>query len=324
MPTFTENSHVDNRRPRSVLPASLLLAAVAFGLTLASESVSDAIRTTVRDGLRPGQHGFEAVVGTIKTGLRDWVGESEEQIADAESDDQEVELRRARIRIALLQEELARAKRIGTSPYRGRSPESPLSADLLQAQVLGEETAQLWRGGLMLNRGHGDGLAESDLVLKDDGTLIAAGNEQGLEPGFPVFAGRCVVGRVRTVGKWTSTVQRVTDADFRGHARLVRRTSTGYVFGAAGVLRGTGGDDCRLTLIPHSEPVEVGDEVYTLSDGGVFPAPLFYGKVTKVVPPSGTPHWEIHVQPAATQAKPRTVQILRKRLKPTRIASSEE
>lgn len=315
MQSIEPQSNLQPRRPRSVLPATLLLGAIAFGLTLASDGVTDALRSTIRDGLRPGQHGWLAAIDTVKSGLRDWVREDDEP-TETESPDTTVELRRAKIRIALLRDDLRRAKRLGTSPYRGLVSDSPMHATLLQARVLGEETAALWRGGLLLNRGRGDGLAESDLVLKDDGTLIAAGKSQELQPGFPVFAGRCVLGRVRTVGKWTSTVERITDADFRGHAQLVRKAGDGFVFGAKGVLRGTGKDDCRLTLIPHSEPVAVGDDVYTLTDGGVFPYPLLYGTVTKVIPPSDDPHWEIHVQPAAAKAKPRSVQILRKRLNP--------
>lgn len=321
MPTFPEQSgSASERRPRSVLPVSLLLAAVAFGLTLASAGVVDAVRSTIRDGLRPGQHGLRALVNSVKSTMRDWLDAEPEKETDksvnvASAVDRAAELRRAKIRLALLEEELQRAKRLGVSPYRDQNAKSPMKIELLQAHVMGEETAALWRGGLLLDRGAGDGLAESDLVLKDDGRLIAAGKRQKLQPGYPVFAGRCVIGRVRTVGKWTSTVEPITAVDFRGHAQIIRKTSEGFVFGASGVIQGTGEDDCRLTLIPPSEPVAVGDEVYTLSDGGVFPVPMYYGRVTKANLPGGATHWEIHVSPATHNARPRTVQVLRKRLK---------
>ena len=148
--------------------------------------------------------------------------------------------------------------------------------DIVTARILGEETARLWRGGLLADRGSRSELKESDLVLQDDAPLADIGKDHRLEQGFPVFAGRTVFGRLQNVGRWSCTIQRVTDADFRGHAQLVRKTGRGFVFGAGGVIVGDGKDRCKLTMIPATEPVSVGDRVYTPSDAG-FPYPMFYG-----------------------------------------------
>jgi len=297
------------------LPAVILAGAAACGLCFMTEPVTLPLRNAVRDALRPGQLWLAEMVEDVKRVARQWGGGDVPSAQGTTETTAENRFRRLQIRNALLHEQLQRRKSLQRSPHRGDKSPPAFSAHLLQARVLGEETSALWRGGFLLDRGQQHGLRERDLVLRDDGLLIDVGEDR-VERGFPVYAGRCVLGRIQQVGRWTSTVHRVTDASFRGRAQLIRRTAGGYVFGATGVMEGTGEGRCRLTLIPPSEPVAVGDDVYTLSDGGVFPVPMFYGKVVQTELPENAAHWKILVKPAAADSRPRSVQILRKRLKP--------
>lgn len=301
---------------------AVVIAVAAIGLSFASDETANVIRSSVRDLLRPAQVWTVDCVAATKIRLRSFVDADDPSISELSTQRGRAEdLRRLQLKNAMLHEHLAQARRFGSSPYRTDSTHSAFTADLVEARVLGVETSTQFRGGYLLGQGANAGLAESDLVLEDGNALIDAGETRRLEPGLPVFAGRCVVGRIKRVGRWTSTVEHVTDKEFRGHAQIVRKTSQGYQFGTTGVITGTGKDHCRLTMVPASQPVAVGDAVYTLSDGGVFPYPMYYGRIVRAEIPTGASHWELDVAPAARSARPRTVQILRKRLNP-RIAAA--
>jgi rod shape-determining protein MreC len=305
---------------KPVLIATLLTGGAAAALIACSSHVAPWIRPSVRDALRPAQNRLDSAVTATKSAIVDWAGD-ERQADDAEQrrsqSTKEIARRQLELANARLREQLQQKEQLGTSPYRGDGATPLVLPDIVTARILGEETARLWRGGLLADRGSRSELRESDLVLQDDAPLADVGADHRLEEGFPVFAGRTVFGRVQNVGRWSCTIQRVTDADFRGHAQLVRKTGRGFVFGAGGVLVGDGNDRCKLTMIPATEPVSIGDRVYTPSDAG-FPYPMFYGTVEKATP--GATQWEITVKPAAGDTQPRTVQILRKRFNPARNA----
>ena len=304
---------------KPVLIATLLTGTAAVALIVFSAHVSPRVRPAVRDLLQPGQRRLESVVTNARSAITEWAGEprSTSDRADAGSPASlEIAQRQLEIINARLREDLQRKEKLGSSPYRSGSTQPLVIPELVTARILGEETARLWRGGLLADRGTRNRLRESDLVLQDDAPLADAGKDNHLEQGFPVFAGRTVFGRVQSVGRWSCTIQRVTDPEFRSHAQLIRKISDGHVFGAGGVIVGTGRGHCRLTMVSSSEPVSVGDGVYTPSDAG-FPFPMFYGTVVKATP--GATQWEIIVKPAATEVRPRTVQILRKRFNPARF-----
>lgn len=303
---------------KPVLIATLLTGGAAAALIACSSHVAPWIRPAVRDALRPAQRKLDSTVTASKAAISEWAGEDRladdtEQRESQSAND--IAHRLLELTNARLHEQLARKEQHGTSPYRGDTATPLVMPDIVSARILGEETARLWRGGLLADRGSRSELKESDLVLQDDAPLADVGTDHRLEQGFSVFAGRTVFGRLQNVGRWSCTIQRVTDADFRGHAQLVRKTSRGFVFGAGGVIVGDGGDRCKLTMIPSTEPVTVGDRVYTPSDAA-FPYPMSYGTVEKATP--GATQWEIIVKPAASNARPRTVQILRKRFNPAR------
>ena len=110
------------------------------------------------------------------------------------------------------------------------------------------------------------------------------------------------------------------DAPERDVVRLAAATPSGAAprLGSEGVLEGTGEPLARVRLIPVTEPVEVGDEVYTGAAAGVLARPLLYGRVVRVERPIGAAHWEIWMEPAV-DGRPERVAVLRIELNPRRV-----
>ncbi|MFQ5731148.1 MAG: rod shape-determining protein MreC [Planctomycetaceae bacterium] len=310
------------QRPHHLVPATLSMTAVAIALLAFSDRVADPIRAQLRDGLCPGLTALDSAVDSIRGAVSEWSGEPTRNGVAKErppADRSGPALQQLRAANARLTERLANNAQAGTFPYRGSSSSPLVLTELVEARVLGRETAAAWRGGWLLNRGGRQGIEESALVVSDDAPLLDVGRDAKLEPGFAVFAGRTVVGRIRAVGRWSSTLEPLTAAGFRGHAQLIRKTSAGYAFGATGVIEGADQGGCKLKMIASAEPVSVGDGVYTLSNGGDFPFPMYYGRVIAAMLHPTATHWDIDVEPAAQDLRLRVVQVLRKRLDPRRV-----
>jgi hypothetical protein len=317
-------------KPTAVRPsliATLASSVAAAGLMFAPAPVTNAVRVTVRDAVRPGQW---AVQRAIDQAAELWSRSGapaasavhpdlNQQNIQAELADVQLRYRRLQIENALLHEKLERVIAEGISAYTGTAGRPLVVPELLEATVFGTEQSPAAGRGLLIDRGGPTGAIESAFVLDAPGPLVDQGEDAGLLTGQPVYAGRCVVGRIAAVGRWSSTVQRVTDAGYRGRAQLARQTPQGAAFGAEGILEGQGEPVCRLKFVSSTEPVSVGDEVYTGGRTGRLPYPMYYGRVTKAELKPGAPHWEIEVQPAVTEAVLKTVQVLREKLNPERV-----
>src|SRR5262249_28570260 len=140
----------------------------------------------------------------------------------------------------------------------------------------------LWHSVRHLDRGRASNIAESALVLEKNLPHIDRGSDAGVEAEQDVFVGRCVVGRIAAVGQWTSTIELVTDARYRALAQIIRPTDQGGSFGAEGILVGQGTSLCKLTEVPTTQTVRVGDEVYTSDRDKRTPVPLYYGRIIRV------------------------------------------
>jgi cell shape-determining protein MreC len=276
-----------------------------------------ALRSLVRDALRPGQ----TAVNVIARHLRLWQmsavgftgasgepaksGELSEECRSLRLQNRRLELHAARLRERLEQLAAQQGHVWSTESY------PPLvTPKLVEARVLGEETSSLWRGRKLLSAGAGNDIAESALVLDDARPLIDLGADARIAEGDAVYAGRTVIGKIAEVGRFTSTLRLVTDPAYSGRARLARRTSRGLVFGAEGTLVGDGTGLCRLKHI--SEPVNVDDEVFTGGPDGLVPYPMYYGKVVRAELDSGANEWSVWVVPAASDERLESVLILRR------------
>jgi cell shape-determining protein MreC len=312
-------------QPRTEWLTLTLLTAAAVGLAFSPQNVQTSVVASVRDVAAP----LQAVARWAwDSAAREWTewrhpesidDTAERQRLAEELDAWKTRSRSLEARLATLREEHESGDRTGTPPSLGETGQPLLVTELLSAAVLGEENTALCRGGKLLRVGASEGIAESALVLEDQHPLIDQGSLSGLETGHEIFAGRCVVGRVARVGRWVSTVIPVGDPEFRGLARIIRRTAQGPVFGAKGLLEGDADGLCRLRHIPATEPVSEGDEIYTAGGDANNPEPMWYGTIVKAELPAGSPHWEIRVRPAATLAEVKTVQVLRKKPNPVRL-----
>ncbi len=299
---------------------------IGFGLLLAPAAQTGRIRAIVRDAAFPGLRlvdvAYQRAI-TIPDQFQPLPQDDDlRETILAERDEWEQKYRQLQTVNAQLATELEQARKGHGSPFLAE-PGTPLFVpELIEARVIGAEelthATQRVSYRRLVDIGMLSDVIPSDFVVSPAPTtdeksppLIDQGDDNGLHADQPVFAGRCVVGKVGQVGRWTSTVIPVTDATFRGRAQLVRAAPQGLVLGPEGVIAGDGEGGCLLTHIPSTEPVSVGDEVYTSLRLTGLPVPMYYGKVVKATLPEGTPHWQILVEPAETIEETRVVHVLR-------------
>jgi cell shape-determining protein MreC len=299
---------------RFLIVLGLCIGGVA--LQLAPPEMAGRWRGIVRDLLRPGQTVVALALQSTRpeTGPRNGGAKGEEEAS--ELDEMRAENRRLRVQLAVLAERSTHERRMPA----GESTESLLVPELVEARVLGAETAALWRSRKIVGVGSKGGVVESALVLENSRALVDAGSAFRVEAGDAVYAARCVVGKISEVGHYTSCVQLITDSGYSGRARLARRSSRGLTFGSEGTLVGTGGNVCRLKHI--SEPVNVGDEVYTGGTDGMLPFPMYYGRVVRAELEATGVEWSIDVEPAAALDRFDRVQILRLSMNAGRVLAN--
>ena len=131
--------------------------------------------------------------------------------------------------------------------------------------------------------------------------------------GLQVIAEGTLVGEPRPAGGSRSAT---------GETRTRRGTPTAEVAGNAnssantppGQGQGTpsGRGVCRLKNV--TEPVAVGDQVYTAESDGVLRFPMYYGVISAAELPPAANEWEVEVTPAAAACEPGEVEILRLKL----------
>lgn len=299
-----------------------------FGLALllVPEEGLRAIRGVARDLFGPGRrlvHGAEtAVAGLLADPAQDAGANRIKGDATRGTSEQLTRLarenRRLHLEVARLRE---RTAQLDLSPGLRSSPSAVpalVEAELVPARVLGRENTVLWRGQKLLAQGALHGLQENALVLEREATLLDIGEDAGLEAGLPAYAGRVVVGRLAAVGRWSSSLQLVSDREFRGYARLARPTAQGLGFASEGILEGTG-KGCELKYVPSTESVAVGDWVVTGDADGLLPHVMYYGEVAAAELTPAATHWHIRVVPAIDKLRITEVDVLRRNVNPTRV-----
>jgi cell shape-determining protein MreC len=309
------------RRPprhRSTLLAALATFAAAATLFLSPPGAQQAVRTTVVDGIAPGQawvlahyeSGRKLVLARFSRspsvagpGALTNAPEAESRIAALEQF-----CRRLRLENARLREELSLAERYGVSPVPATAHSAPDALTVVRAAVINQQTQSV-AAELLLSSGRSQGLAESDVVLDEPGPRLDQGSEAGIEPELDVLIGRCVVGRIASVGRWASALEPITDPRYRGLAQIIRPSDQGGSFGAEGILIGQGTEFLKLADVPTTQSVRAGDEVYTSDRDRRFPIPLYYGRVVRVE--EAGRNWEIAVRPAVRVSELKTVAVLK-------------
>lgn len=220
---------------------------------------------------------------------------------------------------ARLQTERDEAIQQAGLPVASRGANPLLDADWISARLLSRGTPLPGWELPVINRGTDQTIAAGDLVAADGHLLLDVGTRDSVAIDSRVVAGRAVLGRIATAGQWTSTVQLVSDAGYRGAAQLVRQSGGAAVEGPEGVLVGLGTGRCSLQYVAATEPVRVGDLVVTPLRQPWGNGPLLYGTVTRADAAVGATHWSIDVEPLADLRKAAEVLVLTVQPNPRRV-----
>lgn len=210
---------------------------------------------------------------------------------------------------AELRSRLSRQRRLGASPV-GEVTGTPLLVPQgVRARIIGKEllsTARLLLEVEERRRLPSDAFA----IVEGDETVIDQGTQAGVRVQSLALLGSAVVGRVGRVGRWTATLQLISDPEFRTLAQVVRPLPDGAAWGPEGVLQGEGNGRCRLELVDPTAVVQVGDLVCTPRAAADFPTPLCFGRVVAANFDEQSARWRIVVEPAASTTDLREVTIL--------------
>ncbi|MEZ6127599.1 MAG: rod shape-determining protein MreC [Planctomycetaceae bacterium] len=191
----------------------------------------------------------------------------------------------------------------------------------VQARVLSRDGLPDSLTAAFIDAGKTQGLQRSQLVVNGSGLVVDKGRDHGVAADQKVAHGTAVVGRIAQVSQWVALVQPVTDTDFSAAVQIVKMAPEAASFGAKGLLEGTGGDTCRVTGIPYTAAVAVGDEVFSADLDGVHGPRLYYGTVTRAEFSAGG-QWDIQVTPALQSDDLSEVAVVMQRLSGQRVTQS--
>ncbi len=319
-------SRSGGRRVPAALCVTCAWCAVGTALLVVSPMYSAPLRTTIQSAVLPGRQIMQSADGELRSLLNQWAPQPPEA-AELEQlrkkRDQALQTaRRLQIHSAIQAEKIAQLQQTGPLPVVGETAAPLVVPELLEATVFGEETTLLWRTGKMIDAGTDAGVLTDNLVLEaEDAPVLDQGAESGVLADQPVYAGRCIVGKIATAGRWTSTVLPVTDPEYRGLAQILRGGQQNQ-FAAQGVLEGRGDGTCSLKYVSSTEAVSIGDDVYSGGREAAFPFPMYYGKVSRAELKPGATHWTIVVEPAVPVEQWQKVSVFRKVINPERIRTA--
>ena len=127
---------------------------------------------------------------------------------------------------------------------------------------------------------------------------INRGSSSGVEVNMPVVTAGGIVGRIITVGPWSSQVMLITD-EKAGAGAVVGQLGQS---GALGSVRGRadlGVGLIEMRYVSGLEKVEVNDYVMTTGQDGIYPPGLNVGRVIDVKNGTATQAHQILIQPGA-------------------------
>ena len=140
--------------------------------------------------------------------------------------------------------------------------------------------------------------------------MINVGSDDKIIRNLPVTTQDGIIGRIVTVGKRSSRVLLISDINSRIPVRNVRT-------GALAVVSGHNDTVLSLDFLPVNADIKVGDALVTSGHGGMFPADLVVGQVTKIS------EFVIEVETAAMMDRLDWVRVLNYRIIPPEVNASE-
>ena len=177
-----------------------------------------------------------------------------------------------------------------------------VETELNTARQAAAETESL-RGLLNLNEQISIKSVPARVIARDPSVwfntiTINRGTSSGIEVNMPVVTSGGIVGRVITVGPWSSQVMMITD-EKAGAGAVVGQLGQS---GALGSVRGRadlGVGLIEMRYVSGLEKVEVNDVVMTTGQDGIYPPGLNIGKVVDVKPGGTTQAHQILIKPGA-------------------------
>lgn len=137
-------------------------------------------------------------------------------------------------------------------------------------------------------------LALSEVVSQDigqDTILINQGKKDGLAKDMPVVTEeKVLLGRISEVYDKQSRVDLITNKESSFDAK-VQDTDI------SGLIKGRGGAQMTLDLVPKNEGLKQGDLLLTTSLGGVYPKGLLAGTVRSAQKSDTQPFWQTEISP---------------------------
>jgi len=278
------------------------------------------VKSVVQGTLRPGQEAVYQLGRAVDWAMA-WLAPHTElalRCARAEAERAKLEDQNARLAAALAEA----CTRLDPQTRSQHADEPLVVARFVPARVLGRQARDFLARRQILDVGSRSGIAQDDLVVDLRPVLIDRGRDARLEPKLLVLSAGRVWGRIAAVGPLTSTVQMVTDRGYRDLVRIGRPPEDDADKPAPqGILEGTGEPLPRIRLVEVTQPVAVGDPVYSAKAKGLISQPLLYGHLVRVERQRGAAYWELWMEPALAPAQPARVVVLRPELNPIRIAT---
>lgn len=134
--------------------------------------------------------------------------------------------------------------------------------------------------------------------------VINRGTVDGAYEGQPVIDEMGVVGQLLKVGSTTSRVILMTDTSHATPVRILRNDVRTVVEGIGKV------DKMRLSHVPHSLDIRIGDVLVTSGLGGTFPEGYPVAVVTDINRDEGRPFAQVYAEPIAQLDRIRLLVLL--------------
>ncbi len=129
-----------------------------------------------------------------------------------------------------------------------------------------------------------------------DSSIINRGSLDGVKLNMPVVSDGGLIGRVTAVGPLTAQFDLIT-RDKSGVGGVVGEIGSSNVLG---VVAGTSKRDLvEMRYVSGSADVQVGQQVYTTGQDGIYPAGLKIGEIVEVRSGSATVPHQIFIRPSA-------------------------
>lgn len=311
-------------------PYKLWLPAIAMFVLSLVVTIADRMemlsgtRSALHDVFSPARLALIAMQATTGSGeeANKTALSSASPTIDASNARQLKAVRQLMIENARLRRDLKRSRTASVIAEAIDPAESLNEYAMIPAQVISSNGLPGSLRELIVSAGKSAGINRSELVVDGNGAVVDVGSDAGVAAGDRVLSGSSVVGRIEKTGRWVSVVQPLTSSEFRAQVQLLRSSEDGLVFGAIGMLEGTGEAECCVTGISYTEAVTVGDTVISADINGVRGPRLFFGTVTSAEFLAGG-QWDVRIKPGFTIAELDEVGIVRMSLRPETMTMTD-